>query len=245
MSLENANGIWQLIITNPTTQDFVSQGDDHLRMLKRAIINTFPNIKGPVTVTHSDLNNIPTSLAGKIEALALNSMPQGGCMVWDILNKPQIPAGWSLCNGQTVEGYGVTPDMRNLFVKGWNGSNNGGTTGGSSGATTSNAGSHTHEATSGPATLTESQLPVINFGTKGSYAAGGYDGGSNTFFRIQPGDTFSGTGIIAPVGGGQPHSHPGGSTSAAPDHSHTVSGIDPPHYIAVWIVKTSALVLPT
>ena len=52
-----------------------------------------------------------------------------------------IPSGWSLCNGNTVNGY-QTPDLRNRFVVGANASTgdttypgvSGGTTGGSADA---------------------------------------------------------------------------------------------------------------
>lgn len=244
MSLENAHGIWQLIPSNPTTADYVSQGDDHIRMLKRAILNTFPNVKGPVVVSHTVLNDIPERLNDKIEALILASMPRGACIVWDIVNNPTIPPGWSLCNGAIVEGYGQVPDMRDKFIKGWNGINNGGTSGGSSSAETSNAGAHMHTTTTGAHALTISELPKINFATKGSFASGGYAGGNNVFFRIHPSDSYTDTDIIADVGNNQPHSHPGGETSPAPDHKHTVNNIDPVHYKAVWIVKTTSFVLP-
>jgi hypothetical protein len=244
MSLENANGIWQLIITNPTSSDFVSQGDDHFRMFKGAVVKTFPNIKGVVQISHTDLNNIPQNLTQKIEALMLASCPQGAILGWDVVNKGTVlPAGWAWCNGQTIEGYGVVPDMRNLHVKGAGSMAEAGTIGGADSSTTSGAPDHTHTGASGPATLTESQLPVVTLSTKGSFTAGGYDGGNNSFFRIQLGDLYNPTGIIQSFGGGQPHSHPGAETSAAGAHTHTVS-FDPRHYKMIWIVKTSALVLP-
>lgn len=42
MGLETGNLISQLIDTNPTGSDDVSQGDDHLRLVKRVLKNTFP-----------------------------------------------------------------------------------------------------------------------------------------------------------------------------------------------------------
>jgi microcystin-dependent protein len=43
MGLETATYITDLVTTNPVAGDFASQGDDHLRLIKSAIKNTFPN----------------------------------------------------------------------------------------------------------------------------------------------------------------------------------------------------------
>ena len=43
MALESANWVTQLVDTNPTTSDPVSQGDDHLRMIKTVLSNSFPS----------------------------------------------------------------------------------------------------------------------------------------------------------------------------------------------------------
>lgn len=56
MSLESATYINQLNILNPDGTDLVSTADDHLRLIKSTIKNTFPNITGPVTATQDALN---------------------------------------------------------------------------------------------------------------------------------------------------------------------------------------------
>ena len=43
MALETASWITQLVDTNPTTSDPVSQGDDHLKMIKTVLSNSFPS----------------------------------------------------------------------------------------------------------------------------------------------------------------------------------------------------------
>ena len=43
MSLEVASWVTQLVDTNPTTTDPVSQGDDHLKMVKLVLKNSFPS----------------------------------------------------------------------------------------------------------------------------------------------------------------------------------------------------------
>lgn len=43
MGLESATWIDDLVTTNPATTDLKQQGDDHLRMIKEVLKNTFPN----------------------------------------------------------------------------------------------------------------------------------------------------------------------------------------------------------
>ena len=43
MALESASWITQLVATNPVVGDPVGEGDDHLRMLKTVLQNSFPS----------------------------------------------------------------------------------------------------------------------------------------------------------------------------------------------------------
>lgn len=56
MALETATYISDLVSTNPTTSDNVSQGDDHIKLLKAVLKTSFPGISGAVTASHSELN---------------------------------------------------------------------------------------------------------------------------------------------------------------------------------------------
>ena len=64
MGLETATFINQLVDTNPTASDNANQGDNHLRLIKATIKNTFPNITGAVTATQAQLNTAYLPLAG-------------------------------------------------------------------------------------------------------------------------------------------------------------------------------------
>jgi len=56
--LETATYINELVTTNPVgATDPKSQGDDHLRLIKSTLKNTFPNLTGAVTLTHTQINN--------------------------------------------------------------------------------------------------------------------------------------------------------------------------------------------
>lgn len=61
MALESGSYISDLVATNPTATDPKSQGDDHLRLLKAAILATFPNITGAVTATHTQINAVASA----------------------------------------------------------------------------------------------------------------------------------------------------------------------------------------
>ena len=56
MALETTTFINGLVVTNPTAADPKSQGDDHLRLIKSAIKNTFTAITGAIVATHTELN---------------------------------------------------------------------------------------------------------------------------------------------------------------------------------------------
>lgn len=97
MPLESATLIHQLNEANPLGSDPIASGDDHLRLIKATLKATFPNITGPVTVTHTQLNN---------------PFPVGGIIMWSG-SIASVPSGWALCNGQNG-----TPDLRNRFIVG-------------------------------------------------------------------------------------------------------------------------------
>lgn len=59
MGLEVATYISGLNSSNPVgATDPKSQGDDHLRLIKSTLLNTFPNITGAMTASHTELNNL-------------------------------------------------------------------------------------------------------------------------------------------------------------------------------------------
>lgn len=61
MGLETTTYISGLVASNPTSSDFKTQGDDHIRLVKSALLNTFPNVTGAMTRTHTELNNALSS----------------------------------------------------------------------------------------------------------------------------------------------------------------------------------------
>ena len=56
MALESATTINQLNPLNPVATDGLNQADEHFRLIKSTIQNTFPNITGAITSTQAELN---------------------------------------------------------------------------------------------------------------------------------------------------------------------------------------------
>lgn len=86
MGLESASFIAELNATNPIgSSDPKSQGDDHLRLIKTAILGSFPNFVGTagtpksITLTEDQLNDA----AQKAAAATISAL-------WDYTTKPTI-----------------------------------------------------------------------------------------------------------------------------------------------------------
>jgi len=64
MPLESATYLSQLNASNPLASDGVQQGDDHLRLIKAALQNTFENFTdAPLTSTQAQLDGAVTAIA--------------------------------------------------------------------------------------------------------------------------------------------------------------------------------------
>lgn len=67
MTVENATYIHQLDRTLPTNVDLISEGDDHIRLTKKTVQNTFPNVTGAVSATHIEISYL-TGVTSAIQA---------------------------------------------------------------------------------------------------------------------------------------------------------------------------------
>jgi hypothetical protein len=63
MSYEDANYISELVPANPLPGDPISQGDDHIRMIKATLQNTFPGAEGPQYVPATPSSDGSTPMA--------------------------------------------------------------------------------------------------------------------------------------------------------------------------------------
>ncbi len=120
MPLETGEFISDLVVTNPLGTDPKSQGDDHLRLLKKTVQQTFPDFDRLVRLTAEQMNGF-TGMIGAFPVAA------------------NVGAGWLIADGQTVlratypdlfaflglvygPGDGTTdfvlPDYRGQFLRG-------------------------------------------------------------------------------------------------------------------------------
>ena len=56
MALESSTYINGLVAANPTSSDNISDGDNHIRLIKSTIKATFPSVTGAITKSHTQLN---------------------------------------------------------------------------------------------------------------------------------------------------------------------------------------------
>lgn len=214
MGLETATYIDQLVDTNPDGTDAKSQGDDHIRLVKKVLQNSFPNITGAVTATQDDLNK--TSVVG-------NFCFPGMIVMWSGA-VGSIPSGWKICNGVgTISTGASVPDLRSRFIRGTDGTTPGaiGTTGGSSTIPVNGV--------TGGTALTVNQIPSHSHQV--SYNSTTPDGLDNTGFVNEPRGAQDYPGLYnwetSSVGGSQAHTH---------SVAISVSSL-PPYYSLAFIIK--------
>ena len=104
MALESATTINQLNPLFPVATDGLAQADDHMRLIKSTIQNTFPNITGAITATQAEMNKIDGVTASTSELNTLDGITASTAE----LNKLDGYTG-SATNLNILSGSGVTP----------------------------------------------------------------------------------------------------------------------------------------
>lgn len=89
MTVETALYPNQLDNSLPTAADLISEGDDHIRLLKTVLKTTFPNVTGAVTVSQVTFN-----LLGRTPALTdYSTGPASTQFVVDKINQAVFSPG--------------------------------------------------------------------------------------------------------------------------------------------------------
>jgi microcystin-dependent protein len=237
MGLETTvNFISDLNPLNPTDGDLVKDGDNHIRLIKAALKQTFPNITGAVTATQGDLNTG-------------SPFPSGGIILWSG-SIATIPSGWWLCDGTNG-----TPNLRDRFVVGAGSTYTVGAIGGAatvtlaeanlpahshsfSGTTTDRSAGHTH--TGGTDTNGAHVHTYVDVASQGQgFSNGRFYSSGGLEFANRP-DTTDGGGA---------HSHSVWTNGESNGHTHNYSGTTssvgsgtahenlPPYFALAYIMK--------
>lgn len=242
MGLETATQISELVESWPLQTDKIRQGAGHLRAIKAAVKGSFPNITAPVTVTAAALNTLPTNFSSVLTEILKHVPPVGFVGLWSG-SANAVPAGWALCNGQTVAGYGTTPNLTDRFVVGAGGSYSTGEIGGGVSKETDPNGKHTPIIQGHSLTAAEGpphQHVGANFA--GSSDDNADPGPLIETSSVQANGTMSSSSFTTSISGsGAPHSH---TADEVPDHTHTLADTRPPYYALCYIIKVTAFVMP-
>ena len=221
MSLEIASYISQLQNSNPTPQDPINQGDDHIRLIKKVLQTQFPGSGGSgftkaITATEDELNYVH-GVTSAIQPQFQGVVPIGGIIMW---SGAVAPANWRICDGTNS-----TPDLRNKFVMGASTTHVLSTTGGDADAVVV---SHTHIATSTPniaglATASDTHNHTFTTSTENLQHTHSYTtvlgaGGSS----VGSGGLLLGAATSGGMSDNVTHNHTGTTTSDT--HSHDVTG---------------------
>jgi microcystin-dependent protein len=231
MGLETTvNFISDLNPLNPADGDLAKDGDNHIRLIKAAIKQTFPNITGAVMATQGDLNT--------------RLVPSGVILMWSG-SIASIPSGWLLCNGTNG-----TPNLIDRFVVGAGSTYAVGATGGSntvalvlanlpthshtfSGTTSGQSADHSHTGFTGVA---GEHSHIGGVTTAGIYSQVG-----NSAQNIHP--------VINSTALAGNHQHTVQTYGSSNDHTHSFSGTTssvgsgtahenrPPYFSLAYIMK--------
>lgn len=83
MTIESATYVASLDPTYPLAGDPIGEGDDHLRLIKTTVTNSFPNVAGAVTKTHTELNETLSSNGGDLNG-SINFTDIAYTVTWDM-----------------------------------------------------------------------------------------------------------------------------------------------------------------
>lgn len=96
MSLDDAQFISELSVTDPPFNDPVGEADDHIRTTKRATQQSFPNVDKEVSTTADELNfvaGVTSSIQTQLDLISANII-EGGSKA--LFFNATAPTGWTI-----------------------------------------------------------------------------------------------------------------------------------------------------
>jgi len=222
MTVESATYVSGLNANYPPGSDTISEGDDHLRLIKSVLKSTLPNADEAINGVHTGTSAPSPNTSGQLwfdtsgtgdlkvrnkansafESVdtTTTALPAGVIALWHG-STASIPSGWTLCDGTAS-----TPDLRGQFIIGAGGSYAVAAT-----AAVGNTGAHT---------LTTSEMPAHVH----DYKSRGF--------------TEASSGVGSQDYSDETTNYPGGTGSTGGGGSHSHTGSLPPYYALCYIMKT-------
>ena len=229
MGLETGTYIDSLNTSNPGATDSVAQGDDHIRLVKSTIKNTFPNVTGAMTATHTELNLLDgctanTTELNYVDIATLGTVEASKAVTADsnkdITGIRNLTVTGTITNSSIISLSDVYP-VGSIYINASDGTNPGTLLGFGTwvafgagrvpvGIDAGQTEFDTAEETGGAKThtLTFSEMPshTHNLGSKDSTAGDG--GAFNEEFIEDPADTTNGPNVTSSsTGGGSAHNN--------------------------------------
>jgi hypothetical protein len=102
MPVESFTYITSLNSSNPGGSDGILEGDNHIRGIKAALLNTFTAMDGATTITPAVLNNLQAGSFSGNFAVTGRLTANGACPTGMIADFLSVPADWLELNGQAV-----------------------------------------------------------------------------------------------------------------------------------------------
>ncbi|RLC99052.1 MAG: hypothetical protein DRI46_10175 [Chloroflexi bacterium] len=229
MPLETGTTIAQLIATWPLSGDFVSEGDNHLNLIKNVLKLQFPGANGqgfdtPILATEADLNftqNTRANLQAQIDNIEVGvsnelGAPPGTTMIFFDATPP---AGWTQLSANN--------DSMLRVVSG-----SGGGVGGTHSPVSHNHGTGSH-------VLTQAEMPLHGHGMFDSTATNGDGGlpgpfdsvtafgdnvGNNRAYKMQKAVGGSSVGTTKGAGSDQSHNH-GNTGTTTPRYINVITAV--------------------
>ena len=200
---ETGNTIGNLSNNTPLKIDPVSQGDDHIRAVKRATQATFPSVGlDTVNLTTGEVNQT-------YNLIFIGMISHFHIVVGTVL----LPSGWYPCDGGEYLGVTV-PNTINKFIKVMSATEPTGTTGGSHTAVPP-------ELTD-PHTLIESEMPPHTHTVVMEHGVGGETQAGSGYSAL---NEYEHTSELSYVGGGLGHTHAVITQDNRPLHTTLITAI--------------------
>jgi len=224
---------------DPATPSALSNaglGDDQIRLVKQALIDSLGGVDGPVNsgsgnplATAAELTDLFDRLtAVEATAGAAGVFVPGMIAIW-YGSGVSVPTGWKICDGQTWNGI-VTPDLTaGLFIRNPGDGYAWGQEGGATSGTTDTDGAYAG-GTTGSTSLTVAQLPdlsavvQVKLGSSTSNSSDDHDNANYVARSASAGGAPSSAVVTLTGFNGDGHTH---SIPAGSNHTHTVDTVPP------------------